>query len=161
MKSKVLILSAISILTLSCQNESLVIFDVEDVEIRQEGIDKPNVKTDIEFISIAYSDLFDRAISKDELVALRQTYASFGDIKLIEDLIIRNFLNGNQVNLPSSAEMRNDIEAFVGQTYRKFLNRNPNEFELWFLVNEIQGNQTITPELIYYSIMTSNEYRNF
>lgn len=161
MKSKVLILSAISILTLSCQNESLVIFDVEDVEIRQEGIDKPNVKTDIEFISIAYSDLFDRAISNDELVALRQTYASFGDIKLIEDLIIRNFLNGNQVNLPSSAEMRNDIEAFVGQTYRKFLNRNPNEFELWFLVNEIQGNQTITPELIYYSIMTSNEYRNF
>lgn len=145
----------------SCKKDSLVVFEIEDVEISQEGIDKPNVKTDIEFISIAYTDLFDRAISNDELIALRSTYTAFGDTKLVEDLIIRNFLNNNEVVIPTTAQMKGDIEGFVSQTYKKFFNRAPNEFELWFLVNEINDNDTVTPELIYYSVMTSNEYRNF
>lgn len=160
MKIKSLLLSLLIGLG-ACKNDGQVIFEVEDVTISQEGINKPNIKTDIEFISIAYSDLFDRAISNDELVALRLTYASFGDTKLVEDLIIRNFLNSNDVVLPSSTQMRADVEGFVGQTYRKFFNRDPNEFELWFLVNEINDNASVTPELIYYAMMTSNEYRNF
>ena len=89
------------------------------------------------------------------------SYDSFGDSKAIEDLIIRNFLNRPDALIPNGIEMRADVNKFVIDTYRKFFTRDPNEFEQWFLRTEIEKNQDITPEVVYYGIMTSNEYRNF
>jgi len=148
-------------LLMQCKEEADTIFEVEDVAVQQEGIEKPNIKTDIEFISIAYSDLFGNTISNEELVNLSLAYSSFGDSKLIEDLIIKNFLNDPDAVIPSNTQMRSDIQEFVSNTYNKFYNRDPNEFELWFLVQDIQSDVELTPELIYYAIMTSNEYRNY
>ena len=47
------------------------------------------------------------------------------------------------------------------ELYQKFLNRYPNEFELWHMKNVIEENEDITPELVYFAIMTSNEYRYY
>lgn len=148
-------------LLISCEEPANVIFGVEDVAIKQEGIEKPNIKTNIEFISIAYSDLIGKSITSGELAELAISYESFGDSKAIEDLIIRNFLNRPDALIPKKSEMRADISKFVIDTYRKFFNRDPNEFEQWFLTTEIAKNQDISSEEVYYGIMTSNEYRNF
>lgn len=145
----------------SCEESGNVIFEVQDVAIKQEGIEKPNIKTNIEFISIAYSDLIGKGITSNELAQLSVSYESFGDAKTIEDLIIRNFLNRPDALIPSEVEMRGDVNKFVIDTYRKFFNRDPNEFEQWFLSTEIGKNQDLSPEVVYYGIMTSNEYRNF
>ena len=143
------------------EEEGQTLFQVQEVPITQEGVKKPNIKNTIEFISIAYSDLFGKTLDNRQLNDLATAYASFGDKKLIEDLIIKNFLKDPEVNLPSETSMRSDVQAFVTATYQKFYNRDPNEFELWHMNQEIEEDINFTPEIIYYAFMTSNEYRNF
>ena len=145
----------------SCKKDQKYVYGVNDVTVTQPGANKPNVKSTIEFISIAYSDLFGTTISASDLTNLSLCYLAFGDKKFIEDLIIRNFLNKTGVIIPAQSQMSADVPAFVQATYRKFYNRDPNEFEKWQLVNYIQNNTSVTPELVYYSFMTSDEYRYY
>ena len=145
----------------SCKKDVSYVYGVKDVTVNQPGANKPNVKSTIEFISIAYSDLFGTTISSSDLTSLSLCYLAFGDKKFIEDLIIRNFLNKTGVIIPSQTQMNADVPAFVQATYRKFYTRDPNEFEKWQVVNYINSTSNITPELVYYSFMTSDEYRYY
>ena len=144
-----------------CKKESDIIYEVNDVNVNQPNADKDNVKSLTEFISIAYTDLFGSIISQTQLQTLAVPYSAFGDLKLIEDMIIKNFLNDQSVNIPSDTEMRANVDQFLLDTYGKFYNRLPNEFELWHMKTLINDNSEITPELVYYSLMTSNEYRYY
>ena len=137
------------------------IFGVNDVTVSQDGVNKPNVKSTTEFISIAYSDIFGTTIDQNTLLELSYAYIAFSDKKLIEDMIIRNFLNQSGVTIPSQSEMTSDVGQFVRDTYKKFYNREPNEFEKWQVAELINNDGNMTPELAYYSFMTSNEYRYY
>ena len=151
----------LSFTVFSCTKEKSYLYEVEPITVEQDGSNKNNLKSDFEFISIAYSDLFGTTISRDDSVDLSLAYSSFGDRKLIEDMIIRNFLNDPSVNIPTSIQMRNDINLFINDTYKKLFNRAPNEFEAWYVVNLIENDTDITSEIVYYSFMTSNEYRYY
>ncbi|HQU99633.1 MAG: hypothetical protein JNK61_04945 [Bacteroidia bacterium] len=152
---------ATCILLVSCEKEVTYVYDVNTVTVSAEGSNKPNVKTTAEFISIAYSDLLGKAISNAEQQQLNVAYNSFGDNKLIEDLIIKNLLQKPGAQIPSKASMLVDVDSFISNTYKKFYNRNPNAFEMYFMHKLITTNNTITPTLIYYAFMTSNEYRYY
>ena len=158
-----LVLSAALMLAVvsGCQKEQNIIYDVNDVNVQQPNANKDYVKSLSEFISIAYTDLFGQNISQAQLQTLAVPYAGFGDLKLIEELIIKNFLNEPTVIIPTDAQMRANVDQFLLDTYQKFLNRYPNEFELWHMKNVIEENADITPELVYFAIMTSNEYRYY
>jgi hypothetical protein len=157
-----LILSTAILLFLSsCKKEKTYLYEVTETTVDQEEGIKGNVKSTLEFISIAYSDLFGSSISNAELQNLTVAYNSFGDKKLIEDMIIRNFMNETGVNIPDKASMQADEGKFVTETYKLLYNREPNEFEKWFMTNLIQSDTSITPEVVYYSFMTSNEYRYY
>ena len=143
----------------SCKKDVSYVYKVNDTTVSQPGVNKPNTKSTIEFISIAYADLFGTSISAGQLTDLSLCYLAFGDKKFVEDLIIRNFLSKSGVIIPTQATMTADVPAFVQATYRKFYNRDPNEFEKWQVVNYINSTANITPELVYYSFMTSDEYR--
>ena len=145
----------------SCKKDSEIVYGVNTVNVNQPGANKPNVKSTIEFISIAYSDLFGTSINTSQLNDLALSYASFGDKKFIEDMIIKNFLNKTGVIIPTQTQMTADVPTFVKNTCRKFYNRDPNEFEKWQIVNYINSSSAITPELIYYAFMTSDEYRYY
>ena len=144
-----------------CQKEKNIIYDVNDVNVDKPDANKDYVKSLTEFISIAYTDLFGQNITQTQLQTLAVPYSGFGDLKLIEDMIIKNFLNSPSVIVPSDSEMRANVDQFLLDTYQKFFNRYPNEFELWHMRNLINENSDITPELVYYAIMTSNEYRYY
>ena len=45
--------------------------------------------------------------------------------------------------------------------YKKLFNRTPDEYELWFVTDMIQKDTALTAELIYFSLMTANEYRYY
>ena len=150
--SAVLVIS--SLLLGGCQKESDIIYQVNDVNVQKPDANKDYVKSLTEFISIAF-------ITQQQLQVLSIPYSGFGDLKLIEDLIIKNFLNNPAVVIPTDQQMRANIDQFLLDTYQKFYNRYPNEFELWHMHNLIEENADITPELVYYSIMTSNEYRYY
>lgn len=158
---KIFFLVLVLIGIVSCKKDPKYVYGVKDVTVSQSGVSKPNVKSTIEFISIAYSDLFGTSIPASDLTQLSLCYLAFGDKKFIEDLIIRNFLNKSGVIIPTQATMNADVPSFVQATYRKFYNRDPNEFEKWQVVNYIKTTANITPELVYYSFMTSDEYRYY
>lgn len=158
-----LVIGALLVLAVvsGCQKEKNIIYDVNDVNVDRPEGNKDYVKSLAEFISIAYTDLFGQNITQAQLQTLAVPYAGFGDLKLIEDMIIKNFLKEPNVIVPTNTEMRANVDQFVMDSYQKFFNRNPNEFELWHMGNLINENPDITPELVYYAIMTSNEYRYY
>ena len=155
-----LLLTLLVIFT-SCKKETTYVYGVNDVTVKQEGAVKPSVKTTTEFISIAYADIFGSTIPGNDLTELSLLYSAFGDKKLMENLIIKNFLNSPGITIPTKTQMNSNLDSFLNQTYTKFLNRTPNEFELYGTKTLIQADTSITPELIYYGMLTSNEYRHY
>ncbi|MEO8087010.1 MAG: hypothetical protein ABI763_09335 [Bacteroidota bacterium] len=143
----------------SCKKE--YVYEVKDVKVTQPGGAKDNVKTTTEFISIVYSDLFNNNIPTDTLLYVQQSYDAFGDKKLIEDRIVRHFLNSPAVQIPADATMRANIPLFVDETIQKFFNRKPDAFENYFISDIISNSTNITPMMVYYACMTSNEYRYY
>lgn len=146
---------------LSCNNEQEAIFELNPVEVSQGGVDKPNVKSAKAYLSIAHQDLFDRNISKNLLNSLSNIYVSFGDVEVINELVIKNFLKKEGAKIPSNEEMRADVDAFVQNTFERFYNRAANEQELWFFKTKIEENEDLSPDVIYFAILTSKEYKNF
>lgn len=152
-----------SIISWSCKKELTkeYVYIADSVNVSKTGVYKPNTKNNTEFISIAYADLFGTSITNEKLVNLSVAYDAFGDKKLMEDLIIRNFLKAPGVVIPSVTEMNSNKDTFIKNSYKKFLNREPNEFELWQFKKILDEDASITPEMVYYSFLTSNEYRQY
>ncbi|MCB0846500.1 MAG: hypothetical protein KDE26_24795, partial [Bacteroidetes bacterium] len=133
MKQIIYLFSLIVLVLSACKStDDLYIYEVNEVEVTQPGIDKNSPKTDLEFISLAYSDLFGKTISNDDLNRMVLSYNALGNKSIIADLLIRNMLNSPQADVPSAQEMRNDIEGFITDTFKKFYVREPGEYELWY-----------------------------
>jgi hypothetical protein len=144
---------------ISCKKETQLVYEVDNVTVQKDKIGKGVNKSTIEFISIAYSDVFGSSISQDALGKVSLLYTSFGDKRLLEDLLIKNMLNAPSVQLPSNSEMRSDISGFVTRTFQKLYNRDLTELESFELKKRIENASSLTPDMIYYAMMTSDEYR--
>lgn len=163
MANKTFLLSAVSFLLLfsSCKKEQRVIYQVQEQELYQNAAEKQTQKTTTQFISIAYNDLFGTNITSDELTKLDIAYQSLGDKSVLEDMIVKSLIKKSSGQIATDSAMRVDIPAFVEGTYLRFFNRKPNEFEEWKMVDMIEKNTDITPGMVYYSLMTSDEYRYY
>ena len=160
MKKIIFLLSILIIV--SCKKEKKVIYHVNDINITQNAAAKDHLKSTTEFISIAYSDIFGTVITTDKLADLSTMYRAFGDKKLIEEMVIKNFLNESTIQIPQidrTSEIT--IQNFVSNSYKKLFNRTPDEYELWFVADMILKDDALTAELIYFSLMTANEYRYY
>lgn len=145
----------------NCTKDVKQVYQVQEVHIEQPGADKQSVKSSTEYISIAYSDIFGKAISNSLLQQLTKSYISFGDVSVVEDLIIRNFLNDEAAKIPSNSEMRSDIPKFIQNTFKQLYSRDANEQEIWYFNKLITEDTSVTPDVVYYALLTSNEYRQF
>ena len=77
-------------------------------------------------------------------------------------MVIKNFLNEPSIQIPQiDRSSSSTINIFVQNMYTKLYNRTPDEYELWFVADMIQKDITLTSELIYFSLMTANEYRYY
>ena len=157
------IIFLLSVLTLvSCKKEKKAVYGLNDVDISQNSANKDYLKSTTEFISIAYSDIFGTVISINKLADLTKIYKAFGDKKLIEQMVIKNFLNEPSIQIPQiDRSSTSTINTFVQNMYIKLYNRTPDEYELWFISNMIENDTDLTSELIYFSLMTANEYRYY
>lgn len=145
----------------SCKKETEYIYEVNDVQVRQDATGKGFPKSTIEFLSIAYSDIYGNTISQNQLNRLSLLYLAFGDKKLLEDLLIKNMINRPEALLPSNQTMRADVDLFVVNAYQKLYNRSPNELEVFTLKKNINENAQMTSVMVYYAMMTSDEYRYY
>ena len=129
-------------------------------------------KGDFEKAKIIYEDLLRSSPSNtqyflrtidcyQQLQQFDVALQSFGDKNIIQEMIVKNLINRGGTQIPSDNAMRGDLPAFVEQTYLRIYNRKPNEFEAWKLKDMIEKNADITAKLVYYSLMTSEEYKYY
>lgn len=136
-----------------------VIYEVGDEVIYQDNSEKNKQKSNTQYVSILYANLFQTPISNSDLTDLSEVRTAVGDKQLIDELIINNYVNDNDVQIPTNQTMRNDIDQFVEDTYVRFFLRLPNAYERHFLKNTIENDPDLTPALIYSAFATSNEYK--
>ena len=119
---------------------------------------KNKLKTDQQYAAILHANLFQEALSANELYDIAQCIESIGDKEVAREVLISNFMNNQGVQMPSDSVMRADINGFVFDTYKRFLVREPTEAEITFFRNYILSDPNVTPELVYFSFALSNEY---
>lgn len=76
-------------------------------------------------------------------------------------MIVKSLINRGGVQIVDNNTMRADVASFSENAYLRFFNRKPTEFEAWKLKDLIEKNADITPKMVYYSLMTSDEYRYY
>lgn len=146
----------------SCKRDPSYIFEVNDVTVTASTGEKNRLKTDIEFVSIAHTDIFGSNISSNNLENIVTTYKSFGDKSLTIEMIIRKFIDDGGTNITAiDRSSKTSIESFVINTYKKLYNREPDAFEKWYLTDLIANDDMINAEIVYFSMMTANEYRYY
>jgi len=115
-------------------------------------------KTNQQYVAILHANLFQVALSANQIFEISQCIESIGDKELAREVIISNFMNENDVIIPGEEEMRADLRTFIIEAYNRFLVRNPTESEITYFQNYIGANPNVTPELVYFSFSLSNEY---
>ena len=143
----------------ACQPQDSYFYEVNPLGITDATGEKTKEKSLDQFISILHANMFQKAISASELVEVRNVMESIGDKEVAFELLVSNFMNRSDVIIPSDEEMREDIDAFLVDTYKRFFVRIPTEAEKADLHNFIETNPDITAELVYYSFAMSEEYR--
>ncbi len=142
----------------SCTKNPEPLFILNDVELYPNSAAKTKIKTNQQWVAILHANLFQTALSSNELFEISECIESIGDKELAREVIISNFMNEEGVIMPTEDEMRADIEKFIEDTYTRFLVRFPTESEKTWYINYIDNNPFVTPELVYFSFSLSNEY---
>jgi hypothetical protein len=154
-------LAAISTLMQSCKKEKEALFEINEVALYSSAADKDKEKTNAQYISILYTNLFQSAISSNQVFELDEAFRSIGDQEIAKEVLISNFFNNPTVALPSVDLMNADMDGFIIDTYKRFLLREPNEAEKLWVKNFIQSHPYVTPEIVYFSFALCNEYKYY
>lgn len=135
-----------------------ITYELNDVDVLPPNTIKTKEKSPEQYISILYANLFQKALSADKLFEITSVIEANGDKEMINGVILSNFLNDPEVIIPSDSLMRADVDAFIFDTYKRFLIREPSELELTYFRNYINANTNVTAEMVYVSFALSNEY---
>ncbi len=145
-----------------CRKEESKLFDVNPVDLLPPNSGKTKLKTDEQYVAILHANLFQTALSANQIFDISQCMESIGDKELAREIVISNFMNKPGTIIPTKAQMAGDVDQFIVETYNRFLVRNPTEAEKTYFNNYITSHitpaDTILPELIYVSFALSNEY---
>jgi hypothetical protein len=146
---------------IACQKDLQKVYEVNRQQVSLTTINKDNFKQELSLISLAHTDLFGSPIEGWRLTQCIEDFAATNDKEAMLDLILRGFLNQSNLPMPTDTQMRNDLEDFVKTTYQKFYHREPSPFEAFKLKQMIENDASLKPSMLYYSFLTSDEYRYF
>ncbi len=141
----------------SCKEEQYT-YGVEDVLIQPVDLSGKKAKTPEQFLNILYANLYQKAMSANQLVKATDVITSIGDKQVAYETVISKFMNDPNIILPTEESMRNDPEAFVKESYQRFFVRVPTEAEKTWMINFINSHPDVTPEHVYYAFAIANEY---
>jgi hypothetical protein len=159
MKKLTSLLLCFSLVFSACKKEEEIIYDVNQVNTNSYNSGKDKLKSISQYISILYANLFQKALSANELVEISNCIMSIGDKEVANEIILSNFMNKTGVIMPSDSVMRADLDAFLEETYSRFLIRNITEAEREFFKNFLETNPDVSVEMVYTAFSLSNEYQ--
>ena len=158
MKKITLLFFCLSVFATSCKKDD-IIYDVNQVNATSYNANKNKLKTISQYISILYANLFQKALSANELVEITNCIESIGDKEVAHEIILSNFMNKSGVIMPSDSLMRTDVNAFIEQTYKQFYVRDLTEAEREFFLNFFASHPDVSVEMVYSAFSLSNEYQ--
>ena len=158
MKKITLLFFCLSVFATSCKKDD-IIYDVNQVNATSYNANKNKLKTISQYISILYANLFQKALSANELVEITNCIESIGDNQVAHEIILSNFMNKSGVTMPSDSLMRTDVNAFIEQTYKRFYVRDLTEAEREFFLNFFASHPDVSVEMVYSAFSLSNEYQ--
>lgn len=155
------ILFFIALALFACKEKKDYIYEVNELQTQSQTLQKGTLKTEEQYISILYANLFQKALSANELVEITNLIEACGDKETIHEVIISSFMNSPDKIIPTDAAMRADLPKFMEETYRRFLVRSPSEAEKTWFINFVGTNDKVSPELVYMAFALSNEYQYY
>ena len=142
----------------SCQKDDIV-YDINQLQSSSYNANKNKLKSVSQYISIVYANLFQKALSSNELVEITRCIESIGDKQVAHEIVLSNFMNEADVIIPSDSLMRADLDLFLEETYKRFFVRDITEAEREFFLNYLNANPNVSSEMVYMSFALSNEYQ--
>ena len=158
MKKLLFLLSLILIIS-SCRKED--VYELNEVYASSYNANKNKLKSSNQFISILYANLFQQALSANELFEISRCIQSIGDKEVAHEIIFSNFMNKNGVIIPSDSVMRDDLDAFIDETYKRFFVRDITEAEREFFISFFESHPYVSAEMVYMAFAMSNEYQYY
>ena len=142
----------------SCKKEE-PIYDVNQIQSTSYNANKNKLKSTAQYISILYANLFQKALSANELVEITRCIESIGDKEVAHEIVLSNFMNQTGVTLPSDSLMRADLDMFLEETYKRFYVRDITEAEREFFLKFFESHPNVSAEMVYSAFSLSNEYQ--
>lgn len=146
------------VLVPSCTKEKDVIYGLVEQDVVPPNARKKKLKSDSQYVAILYANMFQRALSYNQLVSIGRVIQSIGDRFLAYELIVSNMMNEQDIIFPTYAEMNADVDFFINESYNRFFIRDATELEMEWWRNYIQNNPQVTPEHVYVAFAISDEY---
>ena len=148
----------IFILISSCKKEEYI-YEINQIQSTSYNANKDKLKSISQYISILYANLFQEALSANELVEITRCIESIGDKQVAHEIVLSNFLNKGGVEIPSDSLMRSDLNVFIEETYKRFYVRDLTEAERQFFIDFFESNPDVSAEMVYMAFSLSNEYQ--
>ncbi|MCC7298455.1 MAG: hypothetical protein IT244_08990 [Bacteroidia bacterium] len=161
LQGKIIIGFAAMLLWQACSKEKKVTFGVVPEVVYEDKARKNKRKSDAEYISILYTNLYQVPISPNQLYRTQNTIFSIGDRNVASELVLSNYFNTQTLKIPTNTDMRSNIDSFVTNTYKRFFLRYPSEGEKTFFKNYITNNNNVTVEMVYTAFASSDEYQYY
>ncbi len=145
----------------SCKKQQHIGFGLENANVYEDKSRKTKKKNDAEYISILYTNLYQSPISPNQLYKTQNVLYSIGDQDVASEMLLSNYFNTGSIQMPTNILMRQDIESFVTNTYKRFYLRYPSEGEKAFFKQYITKNSAVSVEMVYTAFATSDEYQYY
>ena len=158
MKKNILLLLIVFFSIAACKKDE-PIYEINQLQSNSYNANKNKLKSASQYISILYANLFQKALSPNELVEITRCIESVGDKGLVHEVVLSNFMNSDDVIIPSDSLMRADLDVFLEETYKRFFIRDITEAEREFFLNFFNSNPNVSAEMVYMSFALSNEYQ--
>ena len=142
----------------NCKKEE-PIYDVNQIQSTSYNANKNKLKSTAQYISILYANLFQKALSANELVEITRCIESIGDKEVAHEIVLSNLMNQSGVTIPSDSLMRADLNVFLEETYKRFYVRDITEAEREFFLKFFESNPDVSAEMVYSAFSLSNEYQ--
>jgi hypothetical protein len=148
-------------LSIGCTKERIINYGVQTTSVVEDKSKKTKEKNDAEFVSILYTNLYQTAISPNQLYKTQNVIYSIGDQDVAHEMLLSNYFNTSGITIPSNNEMKTSIDDFIVNTYKRFYLRYPSEGEKAFFKQYISNNTNVTVEMVYTAFACSEEYQYY
>ncbi len=157
--NRIIILLLIIVLSIASCKKDDPIYEINQIHSQSYNANKNKLKSASQYISILYANLFQKALSPNKLVEITRCIESVGDKSLVHEVIISNFMNKDGVILPSDSLMREDLNLFIEDTYKRFFIRDITEAEREYFLRFFESHPNVSAEMVYTAFSISNEYQ--